>query len=357
MKITKITYKEITLEPLVSFKIASSDESSSNTLIVKVETDEGVTGYGESQPSLVVTGNNIDDIKNFLDKMDSVLKGENPLNIGRIHEIMDRRYRGKTAGKAGIDLALYDILGKHAGMPVYQLIGGSSNQVESDMTIGIDQPEKMAELAKQYVGEGFTILKIKIGLNQEDDLKAIRLIREAVGSDISLRLDANQGYSRKQAVEVMRAMEEFGVHEVEQPVPYHDFDGMKFIKNNISQLLMMDESVLSPFDASRAVKEEACDVINIKLMKSGGLYKALQINAIAEAAGIQCMVGCMSESRIGIAAGAALAASQKNITYADLDSYRMSKEVDGISGGFSQTEGLITLSDKPGLGLDVSLEF
>ncbi|GAB2319057.1 dipeptide epimerase [Alkalibacterium sp. s-m-22] len=357
MKITKISHKTITIEPIVSFKIASSDDTRTDTVIVKVETDAGVTGYGESQPSKVVTGNNIEDVTNFLTEMDNTLKGENPLNIGRIHEIMNRQYKGKTAGKAGIDLALYDILGKHTGLPVYQLLGGSSNQVESDMTIGIDEPKEMAKLARQYVDEGFNILKIKVGLNAKDDIEAIRLIREEVGPDISLRVDANQGYYKKQAVHVLNEFYKYGVEEVEQPVPYWDYEGMKFIKDNVTQQIMMDESVLSPQDAFRAIKEEACDIINIKLMKSGGIYPALQINAIAQAAGLQCMVGCMSESRIGIAAGAALAASQKNITYADLDSYRMSKEVPGIKSDFTQEGGIMTLSEKPGLGLDIGLEF
>lgn len=357
MKITRIAYKEVALEPIVSFRIASSDESRTNTLIIKVETDEGIVGYGESQPSNVVTGNRIDDIKNFIVTMNELLKGENPLAIGRIHEIMNRNIKGKTAGKAGIDLALYDILGKHTNMPVYQLLGGSSDQVESDMTIGIDQPEKMAELAKKYVAEGFRILKIKIGLNAAEDLRAVQLIREAVGPDISLRLDANQGYFAKEAIEVMEKMEAYDVDEVEQPLPYWDYTGMKFVRKHVKQLLMMDEAVLSPQDAFRAVKEEACDVINIKLMKTGGLYPALQINAIAEAAGIQCMVGCMSESRIGIAAGAALTASQKNITYADLDSYRMSKEIPGVASSFKQEGGLITLANEAGLGLNIDLDF
>lgn len=357
MKITKISYKVITIEPIVSFKIANSDETRTDTIIVKVETDEDITGYGESQPSLVVTGNNIEDVENFLGEMDETLRGENPLNIGRIHEIMDRKYKGKASGKAGIDLALYDILGKKAGLPVYQLLGGSGNKVESDMTIGIDKPESMAQLARQYVDEGFNILKIKVGLNPDDDVEAIRLIREEVGPEVSLRVDANQGYFKKQAVEILREFAKYGVDEVEQPVPYWDYEGMKFITDNVSQQVMMDEGVMSPQDAYRAIKEGACDIINIKLMKSGGIYPALQINAIAQAAGLHCMVGCMSESRIGIAAGAALTASQKNITYADLDSYRMSKEIPGISGGITQEGGIITVSDEPGLGLDISLQF
>lgn len=353
MKITKISHKVVHVEPIVNFKIASSDETRTETIIVKIETDEGITGYGESQPSKVVTGNSIEDIRNFLSEMDEHLRGEDPLLIGKIHDIMNRKYREKTCGKAGIDLALYDILGKYTGLPVWKLLGGSSNQVESDMTIGIDEPQKMAELAKKYVAEGFNILKIKTGLNSEDDIEAVRLIREAVGPDVSLRLDANQGYEKKQAIRTIQKMEQYDIDEIEQPLPYWDYSGMKFVKDHITPHVMMDESVRTPQDAMRAVKEEACDIINIKLMKSGGLYPALQINAIAQAAGIPCMVGCMTESKIGISAGAALTASQKNIMYADLDSHRLSKEVPEIKAHFKQEAGLITLSDTPGLGLEI----
>ncbi|WP_018659009.1 mandelate racemase/muconate lactonizing enzyme family protein [Allofustis seminis] len=357
MKITKISFKRLHLVPVVNFKIASSDEQRSETIIVKVETDEGIVGYGESQPSRVVTGNSIEEVECFLADMDDFLRGENPLAIGHIHDRMNRFIKGKSSGKAGIDLALYDILGKKMGAPVYQLIGGASNQIASDITIGIDEPQKMAALAQKYVAEGYRILKIKIGIDPVDDVEAIRLIREAVGPEISLRVDANQGYHAKQAVQIARAFETYHVDEIEQPVPWHDLEGLKKVTQHAQQLIMADESVLSPQDASRVVKMEACDVINIKLMKSGGLYPALQINAIAQAAGLECMVGCMTESRIGIAAGAALAVSQKNISYADLDSYLLMEEVPGITGGFTQSGGIVTVPDAPGLGLHVDLQF
>ncbi|WP_138160603.1 mandelate racemase/muconate lactonizing enzyme family protein [Peptoniphilus catoniae] len=353
MKIVDIAWTILSPVAKVKFKIALRDESKTESLLVKVTTDEGIVGYGEASPFEPVTGDCIGDIEVFLEGIKPILIGEDPLAIERIHRKMDRHIVGKSAGKAAIDFALYDILGKKAGLPVYKLLGGNSNQVKSDMTIGIDTPDEMAKLAKKYVDEGFKILKIKIGINQEDDLEAIAKIREAVGDGISLRLDANQGYDKKQAVNVMKKMEKYHVDEIEQPLPYWDFTGLKFVKDHISQELMMDESVHGPKDAIRAVKEEATDIINIKLMKAGGLFPALQINAVAEAAGLKCMIGCMSETRVGIAAGAALAAAKKNIEYADLDSYRMVEELPGIKGGFTQEGGIITLSEAPGLGLEI----
>ena len=353
MKITDVQYKLIQVKPRVRFRIALTSDTRYDLIFVKISTDEGITGYGEACPFAPVTGDVNDDIICFLDKMKTLLIGEDPLCIARIHHIMNRYINGKAGGKAGIDIALYDILGKKANLPLYKLLGGFENTVHSDMTVGIDKPEAMAELAKKYVDEGFRILKIKVGANPEDDVEAVRRIRELVGPGISLRLDANQGWTKKLSVNLMKVMEQFDVDEIEQPLPYWDFDGLRFVKDHISQDMMLDESVLSPADAMHAVKADISDIINIKLMKSGGIYPALQINAICEAAGIPCMVGCMSESRIAIAAGAALTAAQRNIKYADLDGYRMVEEIPGISGGFTQEGGLITLTDKPGLGLDI----
>ncbi|RVU54403.1 mandelate racemase/muconate lactonizing enzyme family protein [Anaerosphaera multitolerans] len=353
MIITDLKWREMEPVSKVKFKIALRENAKTSSLLLKIETDEGISGYGEASPFEPVTGDNIEDIKAFFEKIKPELIGKNPLAIEKIHRIMNRFIVGKTAGKAAIDFALYDILGKKTGMPLYMLLGGNSNTVQSDMTIGIDTPDEMAKLAKKYVNEGFNILKIKVGLNYEEDLEAIRKIREAVGDKISIRLDANQGYDKKQTINVMREMEKYSVEEIEQPIPCWDFDGMKFIKDRITQELMMDESVHSPNDAHRAVKEEACDVINIKLMKAGGIFPALQINAVAQAAGIKCMIGCMSETRVGIAAGAALAAAKKNIVYADLDSYRMIEELEYVSGGYTQEGDIITLTEKPGLGLEI----
>ena len=356
MQITDIQYKILQLSPKVNFKIALADESRNETLLLKIDTDEGLIGYGEANPYLPVTGDVVPDIAEFIRQIKPLLIGKNPLAIERMHRTMDRFAVHKSAGKAAIDMALYDLMGKKAGLPVYMLLGGNSNEVISDMTIGINTPGRMAALARQYADEGFKILKIKVGANAKDDLEAVRKIREIVGPDISLRLDANQGWGRKETVQVMKLMEAYRVDEIEQPVPYWDFDGCRFIREHITQDLMMDESVKLPKDALRAVKEEATDIINIKLMKCGGLYRGMQINAIAQSANIPCMVGCMTESRLAIAAGAALVASQGNIIYADLDSYRMLEEIPGIRGGFTQQGGLMCLEDKPGLGVEVDFD-
>jgi L-alanine-DL-glutamate epimerase-like enolase superfamily enzyme len=314
-------------------------------------------GFVEASPFAPVTGCDVTDTLNFLSAMNARLAGVEALALERVHRLMDECGRGNAPAKAAIDIALHDIWGKHAGMPLYRLLGGGANTLESDMTIGIDEPPVMARYARRYVEEGFTILKVKVGLDPASDLEAVRLIREEVGPGIRLRIDANQGWTTKQALATLRAMERYGIDEVEQPLKADDLEGLRFVRERASQDVMLDETVHTPRDAWRALGAGAADIINIKLMKSGGLYPACQINAVARAAGIPCMVGCMSEGRVGIAAGAALVAALDNIRYADLDSYRMFEELDGVVGGFEQTGGTIRLTEEPGLGVEVALDF
>ena len=229
------------------------------------------------------------------------------------------------------------------------------NQIVTDMTVGIDTPEAMAAEARERVEkDGFTILKIKAGINPIEDIQALTLIRQAVGPNIRLRVDANQGYTVSDAVRTLKAFEELGVEAVEQCLPSWDLDGMRFVRSKVDLQVMLDESVHTPIDAAKACKIDAADIINIKLMKCGGLYPAEKINAIAEANHVQCMVGCMLETKVAIAAGVSLVAAKQNITEADCDSFMYAVDPEmGMPGGFAVNGGVYTLSDKPGLGIDI----
>lgn len=351
MKITNVTIRVQETRDRVTFEIANMGKSMPYTVLLKLDTDVGLVGYGEGRPSRLVTCESIQSVTAFLESAKEDLIGRSPYELERIHKLMGKIGRGNSAAKAAVDIALHDLCAKGAGLPLFRYLGGDSPIVHSDMSIGIDEPTKMAELAKKYVDEGFTILKVKVGRDSKDDLEAIRLIREAVGNQVEIRIDANQGWELKEAFRTLEAMEKYQVEEVEQPVQRDKINDLRFLKQHVKQVVMADESVLSPLDAMRLVKEEAVDMINIKLMKSAGIYPALKINAIAEAAGLHCMVGCMSESRIGISAGAAFVASQDNVTYADLDGHLLLEEVEGLSSTFTQKGGLITLSEEPGLGI------
>jgi o-succinylbenzoate synthase len=353
MKITDIKYDRLKVKLPKPFVVAIGTIEYAETVIVKITTDEGITGYGEAAPFSPVTGDTLDSIHIFLDLFKPALIGQNPFEIEKIHKIMNTMTVGNTSSKAAIDIALYDIMGKKLEMPLYKLLGGYRNSFPVDVTVGIGKPDVMAQDALAYAQKGFRILKIKAGLNPEADLEAIKLIREAVGPDIRLRVDANQGWTVNEAIRVMEEYEKYGVEAVEQPVRYWNIDGLAYIRRHTKIALMADESCHSPEDALRLAKAEAVDIFNIKLMKSGGIYPALAINAIGEACGCNCMVGCMLETRIGNAASASLAAAQKNITEADLDSFRHFDD-NVVGGGFTVENSVMTMLEKPGLGIELN---
>ena len=285
------------------------------------------------------------------------LIGMNPLDIEKIHVMMDGLVHGNGSAKCAVDIALHDLKGKVMNQPLFRVLGGYQDVVQSDITIGIASPERMAELAENYVkNQGYHILKIKAGINPDDDLRALNLIRKAVGEDIRLRVDANQGYDVARAVYALEGMKKYGVEAVEQCLPDWDVDGAVFLKSKISGIqLMLDESIHTVKDAARVCKANAADILNIKLMKCGGLYRGGQISTIAENFGMTCMVGCMLESKVAITAGLSLVASRRNITEADCDSFMYYKDADtGMPGGFERSGDMFQLLEKPGLGLDIS---
>lgn len=352
MRISNIKVEKLKLDLYKPFEIALGVTKDCEIVLVKVETDEGVFGVGEGAPAPYVTGDSADSIVLAVEFFKKVLVGKDPFEIEKIHNIMDTNLKGNPGAKAAIDIALHDLKGKVMNVPLYKLLGGNSNHFTTDITIGIASVKEMVEEAKERVAQGFTILKIKAGSDPGQDIEVIKEIRQAVGNDIRIRMDANQGWTAATAVKTLREVEKYNVDAVEQPVPHWDIEGLAFVRSKVNQQIVADESVLSPTDAMRVVRKGACDLINIKLMKCGGLYKAEQINAIGSAAGVQCMVGCMLESKIAIAAASSLVAAKKNITEADMDGFLYTKDP-GFKGGFTLQSGVITLSEAPGLGLDI----
>ncbi|MCL1843066.1 MAG: dipeptide epimerase [Defluviitaleaceae bacterium] len=354
MKITDIKYEKLSVKLKKPFVVAIGVVEHGETIIVKIETDEGITGYGEASPFSPVTGETVESVPIFLELFKKALLGKNPFEIEKAHNIMNAVTVGNTSAKAGIDLALYDIMGKKIGIPVYKLLGGYRDSFANDVTVSIADIDDMVETAKTHAKNGFGIIKIKGGINPDSDIEIARRIREAVGEKIKLRVDANQGWDVNTAIRVMDAYLSSGVEAVEQPLKYWDIDGLATVRARTKISVMADESLHSPQDAMKLAKANAVDIFNIKLMKSGGLYPATQINAIGESSGITCMVGCMFETRIGNAASAALVAAKKNATEADLDSFRHFDEKALITGGFTLQNGIMSMTDKPGLGVEVN---
>lgn len=357
MRITSISMRKLNIKLNGTFKVAFAEIDYSENVLIKIETDEGVTGYGEAAPLAFVTGETADGVIAILEMLRPGLIGLNPLAVDDIHALLDSVAHGNSSAKCAVDLALYDIRGKVMGRPVYQLLGGGDGAVQSDVTVGIARPEEMAEHARHYVEEmGYRILKVKVGIDPDQDIEAITRIRDAVGAGICLRVDANQGYSVSTAVAMLEKFRALGVDAVEQCLPEWDFEGAAYVRQRAPGgiRLMLDESIHGPRDAARAVRCGAVDILNIKLMKCGGLYPAEQISAIAAAGGVCCMVGCMLETRLAITAGLSLVAAKANVTEADCDSFMYYDAAQtGVTGGFTIEKDIFRLSDDPGFGVQV----
>ncbi|RDY27888.1 dipeptide epimerase [Romboutsia weinsteinii] len=355
MKITNIKFEKLKFKLKKPVVVAFATIDSAETIIVKIETDEGIYGFGEASPFGPVTGETLDTVAVVLDMFKKNLVGMNPLKIEKIHYKMNNIILGNSSAKASIDIAVHDILGKVMNQPLYKVLGGYSNKIQTDITIGIDRPEIMAKEAVAHVKNGFNILKLKAGKNAKDDILATKLIREAVGENIRLRMDANQGWDVNTSINTLYELEKYNMEAVEQCLPYWDIDGSAQIKKRSNIKIMLDESIHTPVDAMNAIKKDAADILNIKLMKSSGIYPAVQINSIAQASGVTCMLGCMLETKVGITASASLIAAKKNIIEADVDSFMMIEEDERIMGGFKMEKDTITLSEKPGLGIELNM--
>ena len=346
-------YNVSMIEP---FRVALGTITAAENVLVRLRTREGVVGWGEASPYSPVTGETqaVDlavgkDLANFV-------RGRDPFTLSAIVSDMDGFTPSNTSMKAALEMAVWDICGKLAGQPVYKLLGGYRDSFETDITIGMGTPAEMANKATKYVQDGFKTLKVKLGDGPEPDTARMKAIRDAIGYSIKVRTDANQGWTAAETVRALRMMEKYQMQICEQPVPYWDLAGLKFSRDNSPTPIMADESVHSPHDALAIVRENAVDCINIKLMKSGGLLRGVQIATVAASAGVTCMVGCMEETRLALTAGAHLVCSQKNIVYADLDGF-LELSVDPVIGGMQMKDGIVTLPNTPGLGVDIDPAF
>lgn len=355
MKIADVKIERFSQKLVEPFFVAFGEISETENWIVKVTTDEGIYGLGSCAPLAFVTGETFDTCYLMLRMFADALIGSDPLDIAGAHACMDGLAYGNGSAKCALDIALYDIMGKVRNLPLYRLLGGTDPVVHNDITIGIGTPEHMAEAAKRNVFEdGFDILKVKTGVSLADDIRALQLIRQAVGKDVRIRIDANQGYNVETALAALKEFEKLGVDAAEQCLPWWDFDGAAELmkKNTTGVRLMLDESIHDPHDARRAAKLGCADYFNIKLMKCGGLFAGQQIADIAEAAGVGCMVGCMEECKISLTAGVSLVAAKKAIVEADCDSFMFYEDRgESIRGGFDRVGGIFTLTEKPGLGI------
>lgn len=358
MIIQSIETFDIAIPLTKPFKTALRTVTTAYSIYVKITSSDGVIGYGEAPPTHVITGESIASIRYAINEIIAPqLIGLHLLESERIFQKLNASLIRNTSAKAAIDMALYDLLAQQSNLPLFQFLGGYRDALETDFTVSVNDPQEMADDAETYIKEGFNILKVKVGIGDvKEDIARIHAIRKRIGHQPKLRLDANQGWNAKEAVRAIRTMEDAGleIELVEQPVAANDLEGLKYVTAHTDTPIMADESVFSVHDAKRVLEMRATDLINIKLMKSGGIYNAKKINALAEANGVACMVGSMIETKIGITAAAHFAASQPNIQYFDFDAPLMLAK-DLVSGGVVYEGSKMTFSKEHGLGIS-SLE-
>ncbi|TQR17270.1 mandelate racemase/muconate lactonizing enzyme family protein [Psychrobacillus soli] len=336
------------------FKTALRTVTTAYSVYVKVTSSNGAKGYGEAPPTHVITGESMASIRYAINEIIAPqLIGLNLLESERVFQKLNGSLVRNTSAKAAIDMALYDLLARQSNLPLFQFLGGYRETLDTDFTVSVNDPQEMADDAETYIKDGFTMLKVKVGIGDvKEDIARIYAIRKRIGYQPKLRLDANQGWHAKEAVRAIRTMEDAGleIELVEQPVPARDLEGLKYVTDHTDTPIMADESVFSVYDAKKVLEMRAADLINIKLMKSGGIYNANKINALAEANGVACMVGSMIETKIGITAAAHFAASQPNIQYFDFDAPLMLAK-DLVSGGVVYEGSKMTFSKEHGLGI------
>lgn len=353
MIIKNIEIGEVSIPLVRPFKTALRHVNYVEDILVRITAEDGSVGYGEAAPTAVITGDTKGSIITAIrDYIKPSLIGMNIHNLDRVFHTLDTCILKNTSAKAAIDMAIYDLYAKSLNRPLYQILGGSKDSIETDITISVNEINEMVADSLDAVKQGYKILKVKVGKEGAKDLERIKSIREAVGKEIVIRVDANQGWNAKQAVRIIRAMEDLNldIELVEQPVLAHDFTGMQYVTKNVSTPILADESVFSVQDAIQIIQGRAADIINIKLMKTGGIHNAIKICDIAETLGVKCMIGCMLESKVSVSAAAHFGAAKGGITMADLDGPSLCKN-DPYEGGPYFMKNIITMNDTPGIGI------
>ncbi|MFC1891832.1 mandelate racemase/muconate lactonizing enzyme family protein [Thermodesulfobacteriota bacterium] len=351
MIITNAEVWSVEMELSESYNIAYEKVDKAVNIFLRLETNSGIIGYGCAAPDEKVTGETPDKVLKVIKEIiiPSIMK-KDPLRAAMLLELIKKNLKGHPSALAALDLSLYDILGKTCNMPVWRLLGGFRKNIKTSITIGILPEKETLERARSWIKKGFRCLKLKGGLDVDSDIDRLRKLREVVGFDVEIRFDANQGFSVFDSIKFFEETRNSQIELIEQPTRRDEYDKLKRVTKGVNIPVMADESLVTLRDAFRIARYELCDMVNIKLMKVGGISEAIQINAVAKSAGLEAMVGCMDESALGIAAGLHFALSRPNVIYADLDGH-LSLVDDPFKDSVILKKGILYPTEKPGLGI------
>lgn len=352
MKIVRSEVWEVPIALAEPYEVAYGSVDSATSVYVRLETDSGLVGFGAANADEEVTGETAAGMRAAIAAVDGVLRGADPLCRERIRRELNPALEAQPSARAAIDMALFDLIGKAAGLPVWKLLGGFRDRLETDVTIGIVSLDETVREARRWIERGFSRFKLKMGRNVDDDLGRLHAVRAAVGPDVELRIDANQGYSVEQSIRFARDALPAAPSLLEQPTPKNCIDQLAEVRRAVSLPIMADESLLDACDALEIAQRQAADLVSIKLMKSGGLDEAMRIAAVARAAGMKAMISCMDESTLGIAAALHFACACPTVELADLDGH-LALNGDPSCGGFVMNGGWMRVLELPGWGVEV----
>lgn len=355
MKIVDVKLGMLKVPLITPFKTALRTVEYVEDVVLMLETDTGHIGYGNAPATAVITG---DTHGSVIEAIRTVfaprLLNRNVSDLNQLTREISAAMINNTSAKAAVEIALYDLFAQSYNAPLYRILGGGDNSLTTDITISVDYIDKMVADAENAVGRGFEILKLKVGKDIGLDIERIKAVYSAVKGRALLRLDANQGWRPKEAVLAIRSLEEAGVmlELIEQPVKASDLEGMRYISERVKTPIMADESIFGPLEVMDVIKRRAADIINIKLMKTGGISSALKIIDIAGLYDVECMVGCMLETSIGVSAAAHVAAAKAPVvSKLDLDVPSLC-QYDPVVGGATYRDADIILNETPGLGIE-----
>lgn len=350
--------KNVLIEPIniplnESFKIATGTKYNIENVLLTVQLENGIEGYGEAAPLEPINGENQATVLATLKSCHDFLIGQDVADYRQISKHLKSVFWAQITARCAIEMALIDAFTKTLNIPLYKFLGGAVETLETDYTIDIVAPEVARANAEKLMKKGYRTIKTKVGKNLIQDIDRLLAIRQGA-PECKLMLDANQGYTAPQAVHFLNELDKNNIRPVifEQPVIKHDLMGMKFVKEHTSVPIAADESVFTSADAIRIVQTGCADLINIKLMKSG-IVESLDIAAIARSANIGLMIGCMLETKLGLSCSVHLAAGLGGFSFIDLDPH-LDPSQEPFAGGADFADPHWQLSKtKPGIGISM----
>ncbi len=343
--------------PMHPFTISTGTMDYAQNILIKIYTNSTIFGIGECSAFPMIVGETQNTCFEIAKDFAALWKGKDALNIEERLNELHLFIAGNSTIKSAFDMALYDIASQNANKPLYEFLGGTKKEMLTDITVGIGSPETMVTQANAFVENGATILKIKLGKDVLTDVQRIKTIRETVENKIKIRIDANQGWTYENAKEALTQLGKYNIEFCEQPMRTYNDEYLPELMKVSPIKIMADESVYNHHDALRLIKNNACDYINIKFAKSGGINEALKIIAVAKQHNIPCMMGGMLESRVALTAFAHFAAANPQIIFYDMDTCMLGHKVDPVIGGVTYNGYNVQLPSGIGMGADAKEEF